>query len=131
MLPIISKIFSSYKWVGVIALVTAIAIQEYRINSFRNEIREQQHAHQEQMIERAEMRYERLEKDFEEYIGKVKESNEAQKRMRESLNTIEDEFENEAEQIKNRDLSELIESDIEQAQQLINEHQRKFGESFR
>lgn len=130
MLPIISKIFSSYKWIGVIALVTAIAIQEIRINSFRNDIREQQQAHQEQMVERAEIRYERLEKDFEDYINEVKELNDAQKRLRESINTIERDATREAEKVINWNLTELIQSDIDTAQQLIDEHQRSINESF-
>lgn len=121
MFTLISKIFSSYKIVGAIALITAIAIQEYRINSFRTEIREQQAEHQEQMIQRAEMRYERLESDFENYIDEVERLKQSQSRLQNNINTISSEYRIESDKINNWNLDELIRRDIDAAQRLIND----------
>lgn len=128
MFTIISKVFSSYKIVGAIALITAIAIQEYRINSFRNEIREQQAEHQQEIIERSEMRYNRLESDFENYIDEVERLKQSQNRLQNNINTIERNATREAEQINNWNLDELIRRDILKAQQLIDEHQRSIND---
>ncbi|MBT2771329.1 hypothetical protein J7J47_03675 [Halomonas sp. ISL-60] len=126
----IKNILGSYKWMGVIALVSAIAIQEFRINSFRDDIREQQQEHQEQIIKQQEIRYNRIEKDFQDYIENIKVLNESQQQMKESINIIERNASREAETISKWNLQDLIKKDIDHAQALIDEHQRSLNESF-